>query len=80
MEKSRRSSRFAEAAFGSLSAVELPLATPYGFLPIEVAMDVVSADIPALFGLEVLDGEFFSQKQSPTDSIRGLSRLRRENL
>ncbi len=37
--------------------MELPLATPDGIPLIYVSLDIVSADIPALLGLDVLDSE-----------------------
>ena len=48
---------FAEVVFRSQGTVELPLATPPVHVPIFVAIDIVDADIPALPGLDVLDGE-----------------------
>ncbi len=56
MAKSRRRFRFADAVFESLATVELPLATQHGFPPIVLEMDIVSADKPALLGLDVLGG------------------------
>lgn len=41
--------------FHSLGKVEVPFATPPGVRPIFVSLDVVSADVPALLGLNVLE-------------------------
>ena len=49
--------RFAGASFTSLGRVDLPLATPSHFRPVFVTVDVVSADVPALLGLDVLEAE-----------------------
>ncbi len=57
MQKSNRSFRFADTTYSSLGQIELPLATPPGIPLVYVTLDIVSADIPALLGLEVLDGE-----------------------
>ena len=50
-----KSFRFADATFKSLGRVDIPLATPTGVGNIYVPMDVVSADVPGLLGLDILD-------------------------
>lgn len=57
LRKSLKRFRFADASFNSLGQVEIPLATPGHLKPIYVNLDVVSADVPALLGLDILDTE-----------------------
>eukprot|EP00171_Calliarthron_tuberculosum_P003553 IDg3553t1 len=52
-----RRSRFIDSVYKSLGSVCLALATPEGVQNIHVTLDIVSADVPALLGLEVLDSE-----------------------
>ena len=49
--------RFADTSYNSLGKVLLPLATPLGKPTIFLQLDVVSADIPALLGKDVLHRE-----------------------
>ena len=51
--------RFGDESFPSLGRISLPLATPSGIEPIFVDFDIGDADIPALLGMDVLDGEQF---------------------
>lgn len=51
--------QFADASFDSLGKIDLPLATPAGIQAIFVTLDVVSADVPALLGLDILDSHHF---------------------
>lgn len=55
LQTSRRRFRFADATFDSLGLLSLPLATPPGIPTIFVTLDVISAEIPALLGLDILD-------------------------
>ena len=55
LRKSGNRFRFSNSTFQSLGQVDLPLATPCGLRPIYVTLDVVSADVPALLGLDTLD-------------------------
>lgn len=55
LRPSTKNFRFADAVYQSLGTIDFPLSTPRGIPIIFVKMEVVSADIPALFGLEVLD-------------------------
>ena len=53
--KSSRRFRFGDSVFQSLGRISLPLTTPSGIPDKYVQMDVVSADVPALVGLDFLD-------------------------
>ena len=55
LRPSHRRFKFADAAYGSLGCIDLPLATPSGINTIYVSTDVVAADVPALLGLSTLD-------------------------
>ena len=55
LENSSSRFRFADTTFQSHGQVTIPLATSPGVPPIQVPLDVVSADIPALLGLDILD-------------------------
>ena len=55
--QSNRSFKFAEAVYQSLGMVVVPLETTANILVIHVVMDVVTADIPALLGLDLMDQE-----------------------
>lgn len=48
---------FADTTFGSLGKPIIPLATPSGIHPIDVALDVVAADIPPFLKVDVLHRE-----------------------
>ncbi len=56
-DQSNHRLRFADTNYQSLRQIELPLATPPGISVVYVTLDIVSADIPALLGLDVLDDE-----------------------
>lgn len=58
LSHSQRRFLFADTAFPSLGKVFLYLSTSMGIWPIAVATDVVTADIPPLLGLDVLDREY----------------------
>lgn len=55
LRPSRKSFRFADAAYKSVGVTTLPLLTPVGVPNLYVKLDVVTADVPALLGLDVLD-------------------------
>ncbi len=55
--KSKGRYRFPDAVYSSLGTVELPIATPNGIPLIYVGLDIVSADVPALLGLDILGSE-----------------------
>ncbi len=55
--RSRNSFRFADAVYDSLGKVVIRLKTPTGQPPVFVEVDVVSADIPPLLGMDLLDRE-----------------------
>ena len=55
MERSSGRFRFASASFNSLGRAQLPLQTPRHALPMQVALGVAPADMPALLGLGALD-------------------------
>lgn len=57
LRRSMKTFRFSDTTFESLGQVEIPLATPNHVHPIMVTLDVVSRDVPALLGLEMLDSE-----------------------
>lgn len=57
LRKSNNRFRFADAVFKSLGKVLLQLRTVPGQPTIDVELDVVSADIPALLGMDLLDRE-----------------------
>ena len=52
---SNRKFRFADSVFESLGTVMVPLETPPVIPTIKVVLDVISADIPALLGMDVMD-------------------------
>ena len=49
--------RFADNTFESIGQVNIPLRTPFAIAPINVQLDVVQTDIPALLGMDILDRE-----------------------
>ena len=55
--KSHKKFRFADASFESLGRVKIPLVTPSGVPPVYFTLDVVSANVPVLLGMDVLDSE-----------------------
>lgn len=55
LRPSSRSFRFADSLYESLGVVKMPLETPPGIPSISVPLDVISADVPALLGLDVMD-------------------------
>ena len=55
LKKSKRRFRFGDSVLQSLGRTNLPLETPIGMSDKYVQMDVVSADVPALVGLDFLD-------------------------
>ncbi len=57
ISKSKRRYRFADAVYSSLGTVEIPLETPNGIPLMSVGLDIVSADVPALLDLDILDSE-----------------------
>ena len=57
LRRSYKKFRFADALFSSLGSVDIPLLTPDRIPPIFITTDVVSADITALLGHDVLDSE-----------------------
>lgn len=57
LRRSFKKLRFADASFSSLGRVDVPLLTPDRIPPIFITMDVVSADVLALPGLDVLGAE-----------------------
>ena len=57
LNSSRNRFRFADAVFNSLGQIVLPLLTPLGQPSINVTLDVVTADIPALLGMDLLNRE-----------------------
>lgn len=52
---SNRKFRFADSEFESLGTAMIPLETPPGIPTIQVSLDVVSTDVPALLGRDVMD-------------------------
>lgn len=52
---SNRSFRFADSLYESLGLVTIPLETPPGIPTIGVSLDVISADVPELLGMDVMD-------------------------
>ena len=52
---SNRTFRFADSEHESLGTIIIPLETPPGISTIQVCLDVVSADVPALLGMDVMD-------------------------
>ena len=57
LHRSFKQRRFADASFTSLGRVDLPLATSSHFRPVFVTVYVVSADVPALLGFDLLSAE-----------------------
>ena len=57
LKKSHKQFRFADASFESLGHIKIPLGTPPGVSPVYISLEVVSADVPALLGMDVLDAE-----------------------
>ena len=55
--KSITSFRFGHVTVRSVGKIEMSLKTPASIRSISVLMDIVPVDIPALLGLDVLDGE-----------------------
>ena len=55
---STNSYRFGDVTVQSQGLVELVLATPNSFPDINVLMDIVPVNVPALLGLDVLDSQF----------------------
>lgn len=49
--------RFADSTYDSLGKINIPLRTPVGQPIIFVEMDVVTANIPALLGMDIMDKE-----------------------
>ena len=57
LNPSRNRFRFADAVYNSLGQIKLPLLTPPGQPTIDVILYVVTADIPSLLGMDLLDKE-----------------------
>lgn len=55
LKPSINSFRFADTVYESLGTVVLPLSTPRHVRTIQVELDVVSANVPALLGLDAMD-------------------------
>lgn len=55
LKKIRERFRFANAIFDSLGTLNIPLATPSGIKTLLITLDVVTADVPVLLGLDVMD-------------------------
>lgn len=55
LRTSSKSLQFADATCQTLGPISIPLMTPQGMPNIFVKLEVVSADVPALIGLNVLD-------------------------
>lgn len=55
LKRSNHRFRFADSVLKSLGIVTLPLKTPHGQKTIDVELDVVATDIPALLGMDLLD-------------------------
>ena len=52
--------RFANSVFESRGKITIPLRTPLGIPPVNVDLDIVDADIPALLGMDVMDRELLT--------------------
>lgn len=56
LRNSKNSFRFADAVYESLGTIFIPLRTPRHVKAIPVELDVVTANVPALLGLDAMDG------------------------
>ena len=57
VSKSSRRYSFGDQVCESIGKITFPLATPPGIPVVQISFDIVTADVPALLGLDVLDKE-----------------------